>query len=50
MGLVPVGDQQMINVRMKLTGHGKGQCDFCVSKDCSVIKKWDLEDWERERD
>lgn len=38
MHLVPVDDQQMTDINMKIIGHEIGQCDFCVLKDCSVIK------------
>lgn len=38
MCLVPVEDQQMTSVRMNAIGCEKGRCDFCVSKDCFVIK------------
>lgn len=38
MHLVPVEDQQMTDINMKIIGHEIGQCDFCVPKDRSVIK------------
>lgn len=38
MHMVPVDNQQMTDINMKIIGHEIGQCDFCVLKDCSVIK------------
>lgn len=55
MHLVPVEDQQVTDINMKIIGHEIGQCDFCVPKDCSVIKNgtWKMmvggEQEERER-